>query len=333
MTRRWRAGSYDRARTKMAGRCANSPGPAQEVSAPMHLDSSKSRAAGTGSLLVRSDGSGSASWYGKWRVEGRQVMRRLGNVRTNGSAVGLTHAEADAKLQRAIEASSAGDTSVGDGLTLAEAGAKYLASREAIGLKRGTLQDYESYLRVHLVPFFAHRALEQVDIELVEAFVATKRREGKAVKSILNYIGLLHAIFAHATKRGWCERNPVALADKPRAVRNADIRFLSLEELEAILAATPTTPLGRTDRLLYLTAAMTGLRRGEARWRRREVGVTEVVYVIESCAPSLRLRRAVPRSGVLGCVPALSNEATACLRSRGSQRPPRHDAAADEERE
>ena len=65
---------------------------------------------------------------------------------------------------------------------LAEAGAKYLASREAIGLKRGTLQDYESYLRVHLVPFFADRALEQVDIELVEAFVAAKRREGKAVK-------------------------------------------------------------------------------------------------------------------------------------------------------
>jgi integrase len=89
-------------------------------------------------------------------------------------------------------------------------------------------------------------------------------------KSILNYIGLLHAIFAHATKRGWCERNPVALADKPRAVRNAHIRFLSLEELEAILAATPSTPLGRTDRLLYLTAAMTGLRRGEAvalRWQ------------------------------------------------------------------
>ena len=41
----------------------------------------------------------------------------------------------------------------------------------------------------------------------------------------------------------------------------------------------------------------------------------------------------VPRSGVLGCVPALPNEATACLRSRSSQPPPRHDGAADEERE
>lgn len=254
----------------MAGRCANSPGPAQEVISPMHPDSSKSRPRGTGSLLIRSDSSGSSSWYGKWRVEGRQIMRRLGDAGTNGSTVGLSQAEADAELQRAIEESSAVDTRMGEGLSLAEAGAKYLASREAIGLKRGTLQDYESYLRVHLVPFFADRALEQVDIELVEAFVAAKRREGKAVKSILNYIGLLHAIFAHGTKRGWCERNPVALADKPRAVRNADIRFLTLDELEAILGATPPTPLGRTDRLLYLTAAMTGLRRGEAvalRWQ------------------------------------------------------------------
>src|SRR3954451_12539782 len=123
----------------MAGRCVNSPGPAQEVSAPMHPDSSKSRARGTGSLLIRSDRSGSSSWYGKWRIEGRQIMRRLGDARTNGSAIGLTHAEADAELQRAIDESHVADRRASQGLSVAEAGAKYLASREAIGLKRGTL--------------------------------------------------------------------------------------------------------------------------------------------------------------------------------------------------
>jgi integrase len=197
-------------------------------------------------------------------------MRRLGPMRTNGSATGLSRTQAEAELRRATEASRVLGPAPRDGLDVADAGAKYLASREAVGLKRGTLQDYESYLRVHLVPFFAGRTLEEIDIELVEAFIATKRREGKAIKSILNYLGLLHAIFAHASKRDWCSRNPVALADKPREARNTDIRFLSLEELEAILAATPTSPLGRTDRLIYLTAAMTGLRRGEVvalRWQ------------------------------------------------------------------
>src|SRR4051794_39615944 len=95
----------------MAGRCANSPGPAQEVLAPMHPDSSKSRAPGTGSLLTRTDRSGSSSWYGKWRADGRQVMRKLGPRRTNGSGAGLTRTQAEAELRRAIEAGrvSAGD--------------------------------------------------------------------------------------------------------------------------------------------------------------------------------------------------------------------------------
>ena len=43
-----------------------------------------------------------------------------------------------------------------------------------------------------------------------------------------------------------------------------------MQELEALLAATPTDERGTTERVLYLTAAMTGLRRGELlalRWQ------------------------------------------------------------------
>jgi integrase len=53
--------------------------------------------------------------------------------------------------------------------------------------------------------------------------------------------------------------------DKPRKSDDAPIRFLDQSELEAVLRATP-----ETDRALYITAAMTGLRRGELlalRWR------------------------------------------------------------------
>jgi integrase len=52
--------------------------------------------------------------------------------------------------------------------------------------------------------------------------------------------------------------------------RDADIRFLTVEELEALLDAVPDDELGRVDRVIYLTAAMTGLRRGELvalRWQ------------------------------------------------------------------
>ena len=156
------------------------------------------------------------------------------------------------------------------GLLFSELASRYLANRELIGLKRTTLMDYESYTRVHLVPAFGGLSLEAITIELIEEFIAAKRQEGKAVKSILNYVGLLHAMFAFAVRRGWCARNPVALVEKPRGRRNLDIRFLDVQELEALFAATPTDARGTTERVLYLTAAMTGLRRGELlalRWQ------------------------------------------------------------------
>ena len=49
-----------------------------------------------------------------------------------------------------------------------------------------------------------------------------------------------------------------------------DIRYLNGDELEALLCSVPDTELGRLERALYVTAAMTGLRRGELltlRWQ------------------------------------------------------------------
>jgi len=41
---------------------------------------------------------------------------------------------------------------------------------------------------------------------VVEAFMAAKRSEGKAVKSIQNYTVVLHAIFVQAVRRDSCSR-------------------------------------------------------------------------------------------------------------------------------
>jgi integrase len=101
--------------------------------------------------------------------------------------------------------------------------------------------------------------------------MSAKQQEGKASKSISNYVGLLYSIFAYAEKRGWTRSNPVALAEKPRIERrDADVRYLELVELDALIRAVPDDALGTLERALYRTAAMTGLRRGELlalRWR------------------------------------------------------------------
>ena len=167
-------------------------------------------------------------------------------------------------------AAFAGPDSEPRGIDVAEAGRRYIRNREMVGLKPSTLSDYESCLRIHLIPFFGSRALDEIDVDLIDVFIANKRAEGKAPKSVRNYLGLLHAIIAFALKRNWCSSNSVAAIDKPRHQRRRDIRYLNVDELRALLVATPDTQLGRLERTLYLTAAMTGLRRGELlalRWQ------------------------------------------------------------------
>jgi integrase len=127
------------------------------------------------------------------------------------------------------------------------------------------------FFRAHLVPFFGGRSLDAVTPLDVESFLSVKLRDGKSRKTIDHLLGLLSAVYRYAVKRGYSRINPVELADRPRQQRrDADIRYLTVEELEAVLRHVPDDELGRMERALYLTAAMTGLRRGELvalRWR------------------------------------------------------------------
>jgi integrase len=252
------------------GAAQTAPGPAQEVSAPMQQQRKPRRARGTGSIVKRRQRSGAVVLWGKFAVHGEQRWVKLGIERQPGSKLGLTKAQAEAELRRAFEAASL-EQPIRERLDIKEAGERYIDRLESLGRKKTTISDYRSTLRVHLVPFFGDRSLERIDVQFVEALVAAKQREGKAPKSISNYVGLLYSIFAYAEKRGWARSNPVALADKPRTEpREADIRYLEIEELEALIRATPDDELGRVERVLYRTAAMTGLRRGELlalRWR------------------------------------------------------------------
>ena len=62
-------------------------------------------------------------------------------------------------------------------------GRHFIAQRRLLGRKKSTLEDYESSLRVHLVPFFGERPLGEIDVAMVEAFIyaKTRRRQGAEV--------------------------------------------------------------------------------------------------------------------------------------------------------
>ena len=89
---------------------------------------------------------------------------------------------ADATLGHGLAASRLAAVPVGR-LDIEAAGQRFISQLQALGRKKSTLEDYESTLRVHLVPFFGERPLETIDVPLVEEFIYTEleRRQGSEV--------------------------------------------------------------------------------------------------------------------------------------------------------
>src|SRR5215213_9202022 len=149
------------------------------------------RPRGTGSLDVRTDATGRRSYYGRYYEGNRRVVRLLGRVKTN-SAPGLTRAQAEARL-RDLVAAGEGAPGLGERLTIAQAGERYIAHAERRGRKRSTLQNLDSEIRVHLAPFFADRAISAITPEDVADLVRAMERT-LAPKTVRNVVATLSAI-------------------------------------------------------------------------------------------------------------------------------------------
>jgi len=222
------------------------------------------RSYGSGSLSVRRDRAGAETWYGSWRVNGRRVKRALGPKRSVGACDGLTRALAESELRRQMEAAVASVVR-SERKTVEEAGALYVEHLRTIKQpKRTTLADYEGYLRQHLVPFFGGRTVDRIEPEHVEAYMHVKLA-GLSSKTVTHHLTFLHGLLGFCSRRRWVRSNPVAMVDRPPAVRQhaRRIRFLQPVEVEALLRAVPGDMLGALEYPLYLCAVMTGLRQGE----------------------------------------------------------------------
>jgi integrase len=222
------------------------------------------RPAGTGSLFLSTDSAGRESWYGKFRIGGRQVKRRLGAKRLPGGTDGLSRPQAEKRLRELMGEVSASPPP-DERLSFATAAERYVSHVENVRRRRATtVADYRSAVRRHLSPFFQGKRIDAIDPDLVESYMSAKTRDGLSVKTIGNHLTLLHGIFRFAHRKGWCRSNPVAAIDRPsQPGADPDIRFFDQEELEALVRAVPDDELGALEKLIYRTAAMTGLRQGE----------------------------------------------------------------------
>jgi integrase len=229
------------------------------------------RSYGSGRVYVRTDSAGRETFYGSWWANTRRVNRRLGVKRARGSREGLTGAQAEAELRR-LMGEVTPNAAQGDRLDVAEVGRRYRKHLEALGRKRSTLAAVEMVLRVWIEPHLGGRALESVRSEDVEDMMRAMSADGVGAKSIRNYIGTLSALYRYAMhpRRRWATSNPCDMIDLPPLAISDEIRFLTTVEVDALVSAAVAGEHQALDRVLYVTAAMTGLRQGELialRWQ------------------------------------------------------------------
>ena len=209
-------------------------------------------------------------WYAKIGIDGRQANGRS-DKREAGTRDGLTRSQAEASMRRLI-AELAASPRVGERLTVDDAGGRYLVHLERLGRKRSTLGDYESYLRVHLAPVLRRSSTRQGGATPRGGLHRREVGRRRVRRSRSRNIGFLH-LDLRLRRASEVVRSAIraSASSCPRPARTTQRSASSIEaELEALLRAVPDDVLGRIDRLLYLTAAMTGLRQGELvalRWR------------------------------------------------------------------
>jgi integrase len=245
--------------------------PAQKRSQSPKQDSTDRRGYGTGTLYTEVDTTGKQWWYGRWLNGKSRPNRKIGLVRRRGGQEGLTRTQAEKRLREMIQAEQ--PKHAGASVTIADGGERLVRALEAKGRKPTTLSTYNSTLRTHIQPPpLGDLELHEADSEDVEELLARMRREGKASKTIANTFKLLNQIFVFGKRKRWCKENPCELVESPVVEPSTDIRFLTQAELGALLRAVDPEEgvFGSTDRALYLTAALSGLRQGELlalRWR------------------------------------------------------------------
>jgi integrase len=253
------------------------------------------RAYGTGQLWERN-----GHYYGRWRTgDGRRLNRKVGKARDEGERDGLTRAQAERAFRQLQEAEERTPAPSGADRSITVADASHSLRRQLAveGSRKSYLENVESMHRVHIAPALGDKPLARVTTADVERLAAAMLAKGRAPKTVRNVLSFLHSIFEHSLRRGWVRENPVRLAVRPKRRRstdaNPDLRFLTVDELEAVLrqipdevvvrrpaptrkgragSAPPPPPdvLGPVIRVIVLSAAMSGLRQSELlgqRWR------------------------------------------------------------------
>jgi integrase len=263
--------------------------------------------------VFRFEGKRRSVWRVKYRLpDGRQVKKTIGPAwteRGRPAAGYFTRRTAQAWLDDVLARARAGTLPgmVRTGVTFADACDEYLRYVEVdLDRKPSTVTDYRSIVRAHLVPAFGTLRLEDLTGERIEAWKATLTISNRSKAKILT---ILNGVLKRARRVHKLGYNAMADIEKPRFRATTAIEVFSPEEVWALVRAAEA----EQDGAIFLTAAFTGLRRGELvalRWRDVDYAASRV-RVTGSYAGG---RLTTPKSGKVRSVPMAPDVAPALAR-------------------
>ncbi len=190
------------------------------------------------------------------------------------------------------------------GATFADAAAEWLRYIEQDRRRKpSTVAGYKAIVRGQLLPAFGELPLESVTTSMIEQWFGSLNRSASTqIKALV----LLHGIFKRAKKVWGLSVNPAADVEKPPLTRSGDIDVFSPEEVWALVRAAAS----EQDAAVFLTAAFTGLRRGELlalHWR--DVDFSGSLIRVRSSYANGALT--TPKSGKVRSVPLAPDVAEA----------------------
>jgi integrase len=247
------------------------------------------------------EGKRRSTWVAKWRDHSGQHEKRLGPAWTGkGAPIPGTFRkrEAQAALEEIlVEVRRGARRQERTGVTFADVAEDWFEyGKFERDWSASTQVDYRSVLDYHLIKAFGEMRIESISTEQIQKwrdkFAKETDDDGnpkRSRKTVNKIVVQMHAIFEHAIEHHNLVVNPVARVKRLRESNDpARFDFFSPDEIDILVAAAargahrdPGRPAvseeeqalrsfeDQQDAAIYLTAALTGLRRGEllaVRW-------------------------------------------------------------------
>lgn len=192
-------------------------------------------------------GKKSPVYHIRYRIGGRQFSR----------SIGPNKKEAERILSETISQVNNGSYYQPAKTTFAEFGEKWLQDYALTAVKESTFRAYKSIVEKNINPVLGHYSVSKITPSMIQNYFAGVIRLKGSAKTANNHLTLLKTMFKHARRWGYLRVNPAEDIDKARE-DTKEMDYLRPDEIRLLLDNSD-----EPYRTLFLTATLTGMRRGE----------------------------------------------------------------------